>query len=395
YDMAYNGLSFSEKYKVPVMLRLTTRLAHSRAGVACSEVKPQNEVSLSENPTQFVLLPSIARGNYKELLTKQAKLEEESENSPYNAYLNADDKKLGIIACGLAYNYLIENFTDGKVPHPVVKIGQYPLPRKMIERLSAECDTILVLEDGYPMVEELLKGYLEKENVKGRLDGTIPRDGELNPNIVAIGLGLQEPIDENIPELVKNRPPAMCKGCGHIDAYNALNEALAGYSKGRVFSDIGCYTLGALPPLNAINSCVDMGASITMAKGASDAGLIPAVSVIGDSTFTHSGITGLIDAVVCKSPITVIISDNFTTGMTGGQDSSALGRIEDICRGVGVDPEHIRIFKPTKSNHDEMVQIIKDELEYDGVSVIIPRRQCIQTMKNKSLAEKLKELNLK
>jgi indolepyruvate ferredoxin oxidoreductase alpha subunit len=138
-----------------------------------------------------------------------------------------------------------------------------------------------------------------------------------------------------------------------------------------------------------------MGASITMAKGAADAGLIPSVAVIGDSTFTHSGMTGLIDAVNEKSPITVLISDNFTTGMTGGQESAALGKIEDICLGIGVEPEHIKVFTPMKKNHDEMVKIIRDELEYDGVSVLIPRRQCIQTTRNVKLNKRLTELNLR
>ena len=137
-----------------------------------------------------------------------------------------------------------------------------------------------------------------------------------------------------------------------------------------------------------------MGASITMAKGAADAGLVPAIAVIGDSTFTHSGITGLLDCVTENSPVTIIISDNYTTGMTGGQDSKALGAIEDICKGVGVDPDHIRVFKPTKKNLDEMIQIMKEEMEYKGVSVIIPRRQCVQTMKNKALVAKVKELGL-
>jgi indolepyruvate ferredoxin oxidoreductase alpha subunit len=138
-----------------------------------------------------------------------------------------------------------------------------------------------------------------------------------------------------------------------------------------------------------------MGASITMAKGASDAGLRPAVAMIGDSTFTHSGMTGLLDAVAENTPVTIIISDNFTTGMTGQQDSQALGKIEDICKGVGVDPEHIIVMSPTRKNHELMVKTIKQELEYQGVSVIIPRRQCVQTVRNKSLAAKLKELNLK
>jgi len=183
------------------------------------------------------------------------------------------------------------------------------------------------------------------------------------------------------------RPPSFCKGCGHADMYLALMEALADYTPGRVFSDIGCYTLAALPPYNAINSCVDMGASVTMAVGASDAGLVPSVSVIGDSTFTHSGMTGLLDAVLKNSPITVIISDNSTTGMTGGQRSAATDRIETICIGIGVDPEHLRVITPLRKNHDENVAIMKEELSYKGLSVIIARRECIQTATKKKKSE--------
>ncbi|MFH2095475.1 MAG: thiamine pyrophosphate-dependent enzyme [Bacteroidota bacterium] len=394
YEMTYKGFDLSEKYKVPVMIRLTTRLAHSRAGVATFEQKKQNDNSLPQNPVQFVLLPAIARKNYKILLANQEHFETESENSPYNKYIDGENKSLGVVAFGLGYNYLVENF-EGKCPYPVVKIGQYPVPHKMIERLVNETNEILVVEDGYPMFEELLKGFLGNIKIKGRLDGTLPRDGELNPNLLATALGIKQYIGNDIPSVVTGRPPAMCQGCGHKDMYSALNEALIPYGKGRVFSDIGCYTLGALPPYNSINSCVDMGASITMAKGAADAGLIPAIAVIGDSTFTHSGMTGLLDAVNSKSPILVIISDNFTTGMTGGQDSPGLGRLEKICEGVGVEKEHIRVFVPLKSNHDEMVRIITEELEYNGVSVLIPRRQCIQTLKNKKLAEELKQLGLK
>jgi indolepyruvate ferredoxin oxidoreductase alpha subunit len=152
-------------------------------------------------------------------------------------------------------------------------------------------------------------------------------------------------------------------------------------------ADIGCYTLGALAPFDIVNSCVDMGASITMAKGLADAGIVPAVAVIGDSTFTHSGITSLLDAVIYNAPITVMILDNFTTGMTGGQPSAAMGRLESICRGIGVDPDHIKLIKPLRKFHDENVAIIKDELKYQGVSVIIPERECIQTL-NRRMREK-------
>ena len=395
YEMTHMAFELSEQFGLPVLMRTTTRLSHSRSTISRKEIKEQNKLSLPSDPKQFVLLPSIAKGRYKGLITKQVAMEIASDDSKFNQYIDAKDKSLGIVACGISFNYLKENYTDSEIPYPVVKISQYPLPRKKIEKLMNECDEVLVLEDGYPFVEEMLKGYLAKEKIKGRLDGSLPRDGELNPNHVGKALGFKQPEEKNTPEVVSGRPPAMCVGCGHIDAYIALNEAIAEYGVGRVFADIGCYTLGALEPYNAINSCVDMGASITMAKGASDAGLRPAVAMIGDSTFTHSGMTGLLDAVSENTPVTIIISDNFTTGMTGQQDSQALGHIEDICKGVGVDPEHIIVMNPTKKNHELMVKTIKEELEYQGVSVIIPRRQCIQTVRNKSLAAKLKELNLK
>jgi indolepyruvate ferredoxin oxidoreductase alpha subunit len=165
--------------------------------------------------------------------------------------------------------------------------------------------------------------------------------------------------------------------------FNALNEVMSAYGPGKVFSDIGCYTLSALPPLNAINSCVDMGASITMAKGASDAGMKHVVAFIGDSTFTHSGMTGLLDCVVEKTPITIIISDNDTTGMTGGQNSHAENRLFQICKGLGVEENHIRTFIPLKKNHEEAVRMIREEIEYQGVSVIIPHRECVRTLEKK------------
>lgn len=384
YDMVHYGFEISEKYKIPVMLRLTTRLAHSRAGVIMKEKREQNKLKLPTNLTQFVLLPAIARRQYKDLLNNQNNFDKESEDSGNNKYFEGKDKKLGIIVCGLAYNYLMENFPSRKLPYPLLKISQYPLPRKFVEKICNECEEILVLEDGYPLVEEMIKGFLSKGlKIKGRLDGTVPRDGELNPNIVAKALGLEDTRGNDIPSLVVPRPPSLCAGCPHIDSYLDLNQVLEEFTKGRVFADIGCYTLGALPPYNSVNSTVDMGASITMAKGAADAGLVPSVAVIGDSTFAHSGITGLLDAVNDKSPITVFILDNATTAMTGGQLSSATGKIEDICKGVGVEEEHVHILNPLKKHHEENMKIIQKELDYNGVSVIIPRRECIQTIGKK------------
>ncbi len=262
----------------------------------------------------------------------------ESETSGFNKFIDGVDKTLGIIVSGIAYNYLMENYQHNNLPYPVLRIGQYPLPVGMIKKLVDSVDEILVMEEGYPIIEEQLRGILDNgKPIHGRLDGTLPRKGELSPVIVGKALKFNQPELNVLPEFLVNRPPQLCAGCPHIDSYTGLNEAMAEYSSGRVMSDIGCYTLGALPPFNSINSCVDMGASITMAKGAADAGLVPAVSVIGDSTFIHSGITGLIDCVTYNSPVTILILDNETVAMTGGQKSLSMGKLEQIVLGCGVN----------------------------------------------------------
>ena len=391
YDMAYEGFKLSEKFKVPVMIRLTTRLSHSRSGVERRPLMDENKLRYPEDPIQFVLLPSNARVRYRGLLNMQSMIEQESEQSMYNTYFPGRDKSLGIIACGISYNYLMENYSDRKCPHPILQIGQYPLPFVKVEKIVDECENILVLEDGYPFVEEMLRGYLAKDTkIKGRLDGTISRDGELNPDIVAKALGIEVKNGIKVPLIVANRTPELCAGCSHRDIYSALNETMKEFGKQKVFSDIGCYTLGALPPWNSINSCVDMGASITMAKGAADAGVHPSLAVIGDSTFTHSGMTALLDCVYENTPVTVIISDNSTTAMTGGQDSHATGRLEEICIGLGVKPEHVRTLTPLPKFHDEMVKVLREEMLYEGVSVVIPRRECIQTVSKTKKEQKVK-----
>ena len=255
-----------------------------------------------------------------------------------------------------------------------------------------ECEKVLIVEEGQPFIEDIVRGVSESQNIKGKLDGTLPRTGELNPDIVKKALGMECGQCFDHCADVAPRPPALCQGCGHRDVYAALNEVLKEYDNPRVFGDIGCYTLGFLPPFRAIHSCVDMGASITMAKGASDAGQWPAVAIIGDSTFTHSGMTGLLDAINENADITVIISDNLTTGMTGGQDSAGTNKFEAICRGLGLSDEHLKVVVPLPKNMPEITQAIRDEINYHGTSVIIPRRECMQTLqrhlKQKKAAEK-------
>lgn len=381
YDMIRYAFDLSEEYELPVLIRLTTRMAHSRAEVQTYNIREQNQIKFPEDKSRWVLLPVNARRRYNELLAVQPELEKAAVESSYNKYTKGS--KQGVIACGIGYNYLMENYPKG-CDRTILKISQYPLPKDLIRKVMDECDEILILEDGQPFVEEQLRGLLDESGkIKGRLTGELPRVGELTPDNVRKALDFANTPKFDSSKNIVPRPPALCTGCGHIDMYNALNEVVAGYKDAKVFSDIGCYTLGALPPFRAIDTCVDMGASITMAKGAADGGLFPSIAVIGDSTFTHSGITGLLDAVNSGVNITVVISDNLTTAMTGGQDSAGTEKLEAICKGVGVEDNHVRIVIPLPKNMEEIKKVIQEEIEYNGVSVIIPRRECIQTLKRK------------
>lgn len=402
YDCVRYAFTFSEKMALPVLVRITTRLSHSRSTILRRPKRNPNPMIPDANRRKWILLPANARQQYQHLIGLQAQLVDASENSPFN-YIRGEEllppssgsaesagtqSDLGIIAFGLAYNYVMEVITRHQLAIPVLKIAQYPLPEQKIRAYTRHFKRILIAEEGYPIYEEGFRGFFGDSRFAGRMDGTLPRTGELTPD--ALEKALVPEYKKTIratPSIVAPRPPELCQGCGHRDLYDALNDAMQQYEHHHVFADIGCYTLGALPPYNAINTCVDMGASVTMAKGAADAGLHPAVAVIGDSTFTHSGITGLLDAVNDKSALTILISDNYTTAMTGGQDSAATNRIADICLGMGVDPAHLRTIVPLKKNHDENVRILAEEFEFKGVSVIIACRECIQTARRRKTNE--------
>lgn len=381
YDMVHFAFDYSESIHLPVLLRVTTRMAHSRAVVEINETpREQNRLNYDAMPNDWVLLPAMARRRNDIVTSLQAKLEQDAVESRYNGYSDASDHSLGIIASGIGLNYLNECYPDG-CPFPVLKICHYPLPKVLIRRLTEECDCVIVVEEGQPFIEDALNGIMPGNAlIKGKFTGDLPRTGELNPDILKKVLGLNAcegyaKSDNTVP-----RPPALCQGCGHRDVYAALNDILKEYPNARVFGDIGCYTLGALPPYRALHSTVDMGASITMAKGAADAGQWPAVAVIGDSTFTHSGMTGLLDAINENADITVIISDNLTTAMTGGQDSAGTNKLEAICQGLGMNVEHLKTVVPLPKNMPEIEKTICDEINYHGVSVIIPCRECMQTL---------------
>ena len=401
YDMAAYGFDLSERFNIPVLLRFVTRLSHSRAVVETDETpREENQLHYPKNQKQWVLMPGISRMRYKKLLEDYKEFEASSETSPFNIYKDGSDKRLGIITNGIAYNYVKEVLPDGG-NFPTLKISQYPLPTGLLKKIFDECESVLIVEEGQPFIEKQLRGKLDRaDKIYGKLTGEIPASGELNPDIVKEGV-LKVCKEKNIQldnlaakeinaesQVTKPRPPALCQGCGHRDVYAALNGVLEEYPSPKVFGDIGCYTLGFLSPYNAIDTCVDMGASITMAKGAADAGQFPAVAIIGDSTFTHSGMTGLLDAINENSNITVIISDNLTTGMTGGQDSQGTGKLEEICLGLGADKDHVRTIESLPKNIEDMKKLFREEIEYKGLSVIISRRECIQTARRHASAKK-------
>ena len=395
YDMMHYAFDLSESLRTPILFRVTTRMAHSRAVVETMDTpREQNALSAPENTNHFILLPAFARKNYAELVEAQADFVQTSEESLYNTYTKGTQPQKAIVTTGIAYNYLMEARGDRLEARgeSILKIAQYPLPKALIDQMVADgAEEILVMEEGQPVVEELLRGMVPSSvAVKGRLTGDLPRMGELTPDCVAQALvGDQSPAPGcQIPEIVVGRPPALCQGCGHRDMYAALNEVAAEHEGSKIFGDIGCYTLGALSPFHAIHACVEMGASITMAKGAADAGQFPSFAVIGDSTFTHSGMTGLLDCVNSQANVVVLISDNLTTGMTGGQDSAGTGRLEAICLGLGVEPEHVRVVVPLPKNMEEIKQVLREEVAYNGTSVVIARRECIQTLKRHLKAKK-------
>ncbi len=394
YAMTLEAFEVSEAFHLPVMVRLTTRLAHSRAVVRVGEGRPPKPLDKSADPTGWLLLPNLARRNWDRLLKAQQALREYSEGSPYNCLtLSQNDRELGVITTGLGRNYYEENLEElasnrGRPSH--LHIGVYPIPVAKVRALARHARRLLVIEEGYPLVERQLRGLLETPvPVEGKENGALPASGELTPDNVRPALGLPERRGQAYsgPPL-PGRPPQLCAGCPHRDTFDALNLALSGYERKLVTSDIGCYTLGYFAPYQAIETCLCMGASIGMARGAAEAGLHPVVATIGDSTFLHSGLTGLVDAVASQANLTLIIMDNSTTAMTGTQPTILpSARFPDLIRGLGVDPAHIRVINPLKRHTEENARILREEIEHRGPSVVIALRDCIQTVKKKSRQE--------
>lgn len=398
YEMTREAFDISERFHIPVMVRLVTRLAHSRSVVKLSEPREDNPISKADSPAAWILLPVNARRQWHKLLEKQRFLHDYSENSERNQLtLSETNKRLGVITTGVAKNYLLENMSELESEPSHLHIGVYPFPVEKIRKLVSHVERVLVLEEGYPYLERYLRGIIPPAvEIAGKLSGEVPLEGELTPDNIRNALGLPghkglELAGFNLPQ----RPPRLCNGCPHGDSFHAIRGAIDANESVFVASDIGCYSLGALPPYSAIETCVCMGASIGMAKGASDAGLRPALATIGDSTFLHSGVTALMDCIAADTDMTVIILDNETVGMTGGQPTILPdSRLQSVVLGLGADPEHLHVLTAHSTQNERNREIIHQEINHKGLSVIITVRECIETLKRKKRDKQAEPTNV-
>ena len=374
---AYTRLAFSlsERFDVPVFLRTTTRVSHATGAVVLGDVEPPAvPLGFVEEPAKWVMLPVNARRRHVLVEERMRALREFAETFEGNR-IEWGDRSLGIITAGVAYQYVREAFPDASV----LKLGlAHPLPERLVRAFAAGVKRLIVVEELDPIIETHVKALGVPVEGKDR----IPLLGELNPRIVRQAIsGEAAPVCE--PAVVPNRPPNLCAGCPHRSLFFALNKC-----KVTVTGDIGCYTLSALPPLKSMDTCVCMGASIGTAFGMEralgEAARGKVVAVIGDSTFVHSGITGLINVVYNRGFSTVIILDNGTTAMTGAQDHPGTGKtlqaeaahrldLAALCRAIGV--EHVYTVNPHDQETTEAV--LRREINRDAPSVVIARASCV------------------
>jgi indolepyruvate ferredoxin oxidoreductase alpha subunit len=374
---AYTKLAFalSERFDTPVFLRTTTRISHATGAVTLGDVEPPAvPLGFVEEPAKWVMLPVNARRRHVLVEERMRALREFAETFEGNR-IEWGDRSLGIITAGVAYQYVREAFPDASV----LKLGlAHPLPERLVRTFAAGVKRLIVVEELDPIIETHVKALGISVEGKDR----IPLLGELNPRIVRQAIsGEAAPVRE--PAIVPNRPPNLCAGCPHRSLFFALNKC-----KVTVTGDIGCYTLSALPPLKSMDTCVCMGASIGtafgMEKALGEAARGKVVAVIGDSTFVHSGITGLINVVYNRGFSTVIILDNGTTAMTGAQDHPGTGKtlqaetthrldLAALCRAIGV--EHVYTVNPHDQETTEAV--LRREINRNAPSVIIARASCV------------------
>jgi indolepyruvate ferredoxin oxidoreductase alpha subunit len=380
-DFTRLAFEISEEFDIPVIIRLTTRISHSRTLVELGEKIERPSRGYEKNIQRNLVLPQFARLRHYSLEERISTLETFADRFPGNS-IEWGKKTIGFIADGVAYQYAKE--VEPKASF--LKLGMsYPLPKKLVAKFCRQIKKVYVVEENDPFLEMAVRASGFEVTGKSR----IPRVDELSPKRLRQALtGLKEETPKTAA--IPNRPPLLCPGCGHRGIFYALAKF-----KPIITGDIGCYTLGALPPLNAMDTCVCMGASLTVAHGIEKAkgSDKKVVAVIGDSTFYHSGITGLIDIVYNKGNSLVVILDNLTTAMTGHQHhpgtGQTLGReptqvvdLEAVSRGCGV--ENIWIADPYNLNATE--ETIRAALNTPGPGVIIARRLCVLLSKSSAPA---------
>ncbi len=386
-DFTKLAFELSENFDTPVMLRITTRVAHSQSLV---ELWPRQEVPLKKyekNTQKYVMMPAFARSRHIVVESRLEKLKEYAETTSLNR-IEWNHTKIGVITNGVTYQYVKEILPDASI----LKLGMtFPLPRKLITDFSKKVDMLYVIEELEPFIEEHIRSW----GIETHGKDLFPVAGELLPGIIAEKMGaLPHPRNVLSPAAdtltnIPLRPPVMCPGCPHRGLFYILNKL-----KVTVTGDIGCYTLGAQIPLNAMDTTICMGASIGTAIGMEKARgkefARNLVAVIGDSTFIHSGITGLIDVVYNKATTTTIILDNRTTAMTGHQDNPVTGftvkgvatkeiNLLLLAKAVGVE----RVVEIDPFDLNKLEQVIKEELAAEEPSVIITKRKCALIEKNK------------
>ncbi len=373
----YTKLAFeiSEKYDTPVLLRLSTRISHSQSLVeTCDRVECGNKEYI-KNPQKFVMMPAYARPRHVVVEERTQKLIELAETFDINK-IEYNDTKIGIITSGTSYQYAKEALGE-KASY--LKLGMvYPLPEKMIIDFAEKCDVVYVLEE----LDDIFETHCKKLGVKVIGKEVFPLIGEYTSSMIANKILGQEIEFTSFSENVPVRPPVMCAGCPHRGVFYILAK-----NKLTVSGDIGCYTLGAVAPLNAMDTTICMGASISGLHGFNKARGVESeqksVAVIGDSTFMHSGMTGLVNVAYNASNSTVIILDNSITGMTGHQQNPTTGynikgdpaakvNLEALVKALGID--RVRVVDPYDLKETETA--IKEELAVNEPSVIISRRPC-------------------
>jgi indolepyruvate ferredoxin oxidoreductase alpha subunit len=382
YWMTREAFDLSEKFHLPVMVRLVTNLAHSRGTLRMNTPFTGKSPSFDHPTKGWVLLPAVARKQWRALLEKMEELKVYSNSCPFNQFEEGEGP-LGIVTSGMGKPYFMEHIE--KLPQKPyhLHIGFYPPPEKLFRVLVETCTELLFIEEGYPLLEKRAKGFwTNRVLIRGKLSGDLPMDGELTPDIVGEALGLDPPMNANaVMGSLVSRPPRLCDGCPHSDSCSALKAAIEACEDVPIITtDIGCYTLAALPPFSIGETCVCMGSSIGIASGISLASKQPAVAMIGDSTFIHSGLPGLIEVVKANSNITVLLLDNSRVGMTGGQQTLVQSeQLVDIVVGLGADPQHVKSIQAHPQKIREMARVIGEEIKHQGVSVIISTRECVRT----------------